>query len=176
MVGKLSRIPCPNAPRSCIPALMASGNILITMFKPSDSTCPNASMAPLKPPFWNASVIVDNPLVPNCTNCLSDGVSPSETAILAPSKADWNSVTSPARLSSCVFAIASAAPWESSIASANSSHLSALVANKALTDFKSTLLNILDNILVFSSSVIPSMPLLRSAKISFKLRILPSES
>ena len=68
----------------------------------------------LKPPSMPFSLmpfeIFWSPLVADCTNFLKVGDNLSDTLNLTPSNADLRSVTSPARLSSWVFAILSAAP------------------------------------------------------------------
>ena len=85
--GRLSRIPLPKAPRSCIPASTSLGNMLITIARPSLRTVPNEDIAPDKPPSLNAVVNVERAFVPNCTNSRRLGVSSSEITICAPSSA-----------------------------------------------------------------------------------------
>ena len=111
----LSDTPFANAPTSFAPAFTAPGKPSTTMERPSESNSPNFSMAPSRPPSWNAVVSSDTPFVPNCTNSRNAGVRLSDIVICALSNADLNSVISPVRLSNCVAAICAAAPCASRI-------------------------------------------------------------
>ena len=173
IVGRLSSRPWPKAPSSRIPACVKPGTCPIIRFRPLLNMPPMASMAPSKPPSWKAVVSSPKAPEPNCTNSRRLGVSWSDRAICAPSRALWNRVTSPARLSSCVAAIAAAAPSLLSMAAATSSHRSAVVPSRALTEAKSVLLKIVLRISDRCFSVMPSMLAWRSEKMPCISRKFP---
>ena len=133
------------------------GTCLTSILTASPRDLPNCSAKPFNPPLWNALSNLVISFVPNCTNVRSAGVRELETVIFAPSNADLNRVTSPARLSNCVDAISCAAPDAPSIAASSSLNLLPVVASKAFADFKSTLLKIVLRTSVFSPWVMPSI-------------------
>ena len=101
------------------------------------------------------------------------GVRTSPTLIASPSKADFNIVIAPPRLSNCVCAILDAAPPEFEIAADNSLHRSVDVPSSAFTAFRSRLLNIAASAFVLSSPERLSSAFASSGIIFRISRILP---
>ncbi len=110
-------------------------------------------------PFFKLALIESTLLIAVSAASFKGCWNSSYISIPKPSKALPNIVSLPFKLSFMVLAISSAAPAESLMYPLNSSNRSPLLASKALTDFKSTLLNMVFNTLILSSSDIsPNLP------------------
>ena len=147
--------------------------ILVIIF-PNASA--NLSMLPPKSPLFKLSAIFPRDSIAVSAAVLRGPSNFSYICIPKPSSELPKIVILPCRLSFMVSAMSAAAPSQLAIYPLNSSNLSPELAKSALTDFKSTLLNILFNTCVCSPCVIVESVPLRSLNISFIGLILPSAS